>query len=159
MEGNSGDVGSIPGSRRSPRGGNGHPLVFLPGKSHGQRSLMGHSPWGHTDRGAWQATLCLTHTHTHTHSLSACLCLSLFLCVSHCISLSVCLCLSFSLSLSLPLSFSSDLRRRRTVPRQTFESHWRRSGCSMQTLLLSLICSCCGDGISVGREGLRTQSL
>ena len=22
-------------------------LVFLPGKSHGQRSLVGHSPWGH----------------------------------------------------------------------------------------------------------------
>ena len=22
------------------------PLVFLPGKSHGQRSLAGHSPWG-----------------------------------------------------------------------------------------------------------------
>ena len=23
-----------------------HPLVFLPGKSHGQRSLAGYSPWG-----------------------------------------------------------------------------------------------------------------
>ena len=22
-------------------------LVFLPGKSHGQRSLVGYSPWGH----------------------------------------------------------------------------------------------------------------
>ena len=154
-------MGSIPGSRRSPRGGNGHPLVFLPGKSHGQRSLMGHSPWGHTDRGAWQATLCLTHTHTHTHSLSLPVSVSLSFCVSLTVSLSLSVSVSLSLSpcLSLPLSFSSDLRRRRTVPRQTFESHWRRSGCSMQTLLLSLICSCCGDGISVGREGLRTQSL
>ena len=27
---------------------NGHPMpVFLPGKSHGQRSLAGHSQWGH----------------------------------------------------------------------------------------------------------------
>ena len=23
--------------------------VFLPGKSHGQKSLMGYSPWGHKD--------------------------------------------------------------------------------------------------------------
>ena len=25
-------------------------LVFLPGESHGQRSLMGYSPWGHRVR-------------------------------------------------------------------------------------------------------------
>ena len=37
------DVGSIPGSGRSP--GEGDP-VFLPGKSHGHRSLTGYSPWG-----------------------------------------------------------------------------------------------------------------
>ena len=30
--------------------GNGNPLqVFLPGKSHGQRSLAGYSPWGHKE--------------------------------------------------------------------------------------------------------------
>ena len=41
------DVGSIPGSGRSPRGGHGNPSpVFLPGDSHGQRSLEGYSPWG-----------------------------------------------------------------------------------------------------------------
>ena len=39
------DMGSIPGSGRSPGGGNGNP-VFLPGKFHGQRSLAGYSPWG-----------------------------------------------------------------------------------------------------------------
>ena len=39
------DMGSIPGSGRSPGGGNGNP-VFLPGKFHGQRSLAGCSPWG-----------------------------------------------------------------------------------------------------------------
>ena len=27
-----------------------HP-VFLPGKSHGQRSLLGYSPWGHKESG------------------------------------------------------------------------------------------------------------
>ena len=44
-----GDAGSIPGLRRSSGEGNGSPLhstpVFLLGKSHGQRSLAGYSPW------------------------------------------------------------------------------------------------------------------
>ena len=40
------DAGSIPGSGRSPGGGHGNPLVFLPGESHGQRSLVGYRPWG-----------------------------------------------------------------------------------------------------------------
>ena len=44
---NVGDPSSIPGSRRSPREGNGNPL--LPGKSHGQRSLVGPSPRGHKE--------------------------------------------------------------------------------------------------------------
>ena len=43
---NSGDLSSIPGSGRSPGEGRGIP-VFLPGKFHGQRSLVGYSPWGH----------------------------------------------------------------------------------------------------------------
>ena len=38
---NARDTGLIPGSERSPGGGNGTP-VFLPGKSHGQRSLAVH---------------------------------------------------------------------------------------------------------------------
>ena len=40
------DTGSILGSGRSPGEGNGNPLhspVFLPGESHGQRSLAGCS--------------------------------------------------------------------------------------------------------------------
>ena len=35
--------GVIPGSERSPGGGHSYP-VFLPGESHGQRSLAGYSP-------------------------------------------------------------------------------------------------------------------
>ena len=35
------DVGSVPGSGRSPGGGRGNPPVFLLGESHGQRSLVG----------------------------------------------------------------------------------------------------------------------
>ena len=44
-EGDTGEVGSIPGSGRSPGGGNGNPLQY---SSHGQRSLVGYNPWGHT---------------------------------------------------------------------------------------------------------------
>ena len=48
--GNAGDLSSIPGSERSPRGGNGNPTsVFLPGESHGERSLAGYSPWAHRE--------------------------------------------------------------------------------------------------------------
>ena len=44
------DTGSIPESGRSPEEGNGNSLpVLLPGKSHGQRSLGGYSPWGHKE--------------------------------------------------------------------------------------------------------------
>ena len=43
---NAGDTGSIPGSGRSPGEGGQPTPVFLPGESHGQRSLMGYSPWG-----------------------------------------------------------------------------------------------------------------
>ena len=44
---NAGDVGLIPGSGRWKW----QPMtVFLPGKSHGQRSLVGYSPWGHRVR-------------------------------------------------------------------------------------------------------------
>ena len=43
---NAGDLGSIPGLGRSLGEGNGNPPVFLPGESHGQRSLVGYSPLG-----------------------------------------------------------------------------------------------------------------
>ena len=47
---NTGDVkytGSISGSEIDLGGGHGKPTpVFLPGESHGQRSLAGYSPWG-----------------------------------------------------------------------------------------------------------------
>ena len=44
---NEGDLGSISGLGRSPGEGNDQPTpVFLPGEFHGQRSLVGYSPWG-----------------------------------------------------------------------------------------------------------------
>ena len=45
---NVGDMGLIPGLRRSPGEGNGNPLYYsCLEKSHGQRSLAGYSLWGH----------------------------------------------------------------------------------------------------------------
>ena len=42
-----GDLGSIPGLRRTPRGGHSNPLQYSYLKNpHGQRSLVGYSPWG-----------------------------------------------------------------------------------------------------------------
>ena len=47
---NAGDPGSIPGLGRSPWRREWLPSpVFLPGESHGQRSLAGCSPWGHKE--------------------------------------------------------------------------------------------------------------
>ena len=47
---NAGDTGSIPGWRKFPwsREWQASP-VFLPGKSHEHRSLVGYSPWGPTE--------------------------------------------------------------------------------------------------------------
>ena len=48
---NAGDRGSIPGLGRSPGGGHGNTLqYFCLENPHGQRSLAGHSPWGHRVR-------------------------------------------------------------------------------------------------------------
>ena len=47
---NAGDPGLIPRSERSTGEGNGCPLlVFLSGKFHGQRSLVGYCPWCHIE--------------------------------------------------------------------------------------------------------------
>ena len=42
------DLGSIPGLGRFPGAGHGNPLQYsCLENSHGQRSLVGYSPWGH----------------------------------------------------------------------------------------------------------------
>ena len=51
-----GDADSIPGLGRSPGGG--PTPVYLPGKFHGQRSLIGYSPWGYKELDVTE----LTHT-------------------------------------------------------------------------------------------------
>ena len=59
---NAGNLGLIPGSRRSPGKGNGNSLQFSPGESHGPRSLVGYSPW--TKSWTWLSN----HTFTFTYS-------------------------------------------------------------------------------------------
>ena len=55
--GEAGDVVSILGSGRFPWRRKWQPIpVFLPGKSHGQRSLAGYSPWGHTESDMTEVT-------------------------------------------------------------------------------------------------------
>ena len=44
------DSGSIPGSGRSLEKEMQSSPVFLPGECHGQRTLVGYSPWGHRVR-------------------------------------------------------------------------------------------------------------
>ena len=47
---NAGDGGSIPGLGKSPWSRSWQPiLAFLPGESHGQRNLVGYSPWGYKE--------------------------------------------------------------------------------------------------------------
>ena len=54
---NAGDTGSIPGSGRSPlKEGMATHSIFLPGESHGQRSLAGYSPRGCTKSDMTEAT-------------------------------------------------------------------------------------------------------
>ena len=67
--GNAGDPGSkIPWSRKWQL-----VPVFLPGKFHGQRSLMDCGPWGHREAGTAERLSTHTHTppppHTPTHHI------------------------------------------------------------------------------------------
>ena len=62
--GDVGDLGLIPGSRKIPWRRAWQPtLVFSPGESHEQKSLVGYSPMGHTKLDMTDVT-----EHTHTHS-------------------------------------------------------------------------------------------
>ena len=55
------DMGSISGLGKSPGDPHDNPtLVFLPGESLGQRSLVGYNLWGHRESDMTEATW---HTH------------------------------------------------------------------------------------------------
>ena len=60
--GNTGHTGLIPGLGRCPGEGNGNPLQYsCLEKSHGLRSLAGHSPWSHKE-------LAMTERLSHHHN-------------------------------------------------------------------------------------------
>ena len=54
------DTGSLPGSGQCPGGGHGTHSIFLPGESHGERSLADYSPWSCKESDMTE--------HTHTQS-------------------------------------------------------------------------------------------
>ena len=70
---NVGDLGSIPMLGRSPGGAHGNPLRYSCLENpHGQRSLVGYSPWGHKESGmteqlstAQQSGLRITEPSAH----------------------------------------------------------------------------------------------
>ena len=63
--GNVKDVGLIPGSGRCTGVGNGFPLpVFLPGKFHGQRSLVDYSPCARKELGMTKQSNLILAYHT-----------------------------------------------------------------------------------------------
>ena len=66
---NAGDPSFIPGSERSPGKGNGNPLQYsCLEKPHGQRSLVGYSPWGGKE---WDTTEWLSTAEHSTAQWSA----------------------------------------------------------------------------------------
>ena len=64
-----GNAGLIPGLGRSPGEGHGNPLtpVFLPGESHGQRSLAGYSQSIGLQRWLKQLNMHITHVYIGTY--------------------------------------------------------------------------------------------
>ena len=92
MPTNAGDMDSIPGSGKFPWRRKWQPTpVFLPGEYHGQRSLVGYSPWGHkrleydlNNNNSNNNKLCISISHVTSNCLLvwfaffACLALSFF---------------------------------------------------------------------------------
>ena len=64
------DVGSVPGGLHPLEEGMQPTPVFLPGESHGQRSLVGYSLWGSTESDMTEATWHTAHHIFFIHSSS-----------------------------------------------------------------------------------------
>ena len=61
---NAGDLGSIPGLGRSAGGQHGNPLQYSCLENpHGQRSLLGYSPWCHKELDVTERLSTAQHTH------------------------------------------------------------------------------------------------
>ena len=55
-------------------------LVILPGKFHGQRSLVSYSPWGHKES---DTALCVEQLSTTMYNVLLCMCVCVCVYVSH----------------------------------------------------------------------------
>ena len=65
------DAGLIPGLGRSPGGGRGNPLQYsFLEDPHGQRSLVGYSPWGHKELDTTERLS--THAYTSQSESAGC---------------------------------------------------------------------------------------
>ena len=65
---NAGDLGSIPGLGRSPGGGHGNPLQYSGLENpHGQRSLVGYSPWDHKESDMTERLSTAPHVYSLLH--------------------------------------------------------------------------------------------
>ena len=65
---NAADLGSIPGSGRSPGGGHSNPLQYsFLENPHGQRSLAGYSPQGHKESDTNECACVCMYTHTQAN--------------------------------------------------------------------------------------------
>ena len=64
---NVGDPGSISGLGRSPREGMATHSIPLSGESHGQRSLMDYSPWGHRESAMTNTFTFRTRNNLNVH--------------------------------------------------------------------------------------------
>ena len=63
---NAGDLDSVPGLGRSPGGGHGNPRQYSCLQNpHGQRSLVGYSPWGFPGRSTGVGCHCLLRSICH----------------------------------------------------------------------------------------------
>ena len=70
--GDEGTMGSVTGLRKISWSRKWQPTpILLPGKSHGQRSLTGCSPWGHRIGRSWAHGDTTEHTHTCLLSVRA----------------------------------------------------------------------------------------
>ena len=74
------DVDSIPGSGRFPGGGHDKPPVFLPGESHGQRSLVGYGLEGCKESDTFLQSGCCRLVSVVLCVFSSCLYIKLVVC-------------------------------------------------------------------------------
>ena len=83
--GDTGDLGWIPGLKKIPWKRKREPTpVFLPGKFHGQRSLVGCSPWACKELHMTEYIHAHTHTRTHMHTHTCSVCVYIYIQKMHC---------------------------------------------------------------------------